>query len=279
MRYRVGVNLTYQEPRISTFVLNVAAAQTAHQRVEDEVFEITPNAVLDSEVDAATGTRYHRFVATQDEVSIRYSATVISMPQIDDPATLRAAPPDRLPLHLLPYLLPSRYCQSDQLMRLAYREFGRYLPGYAQIQAICNWIHENVDYLVGTTGPMTSAFDTATARAGVCRDFAHLGIAFCRAINIPARFVSGYAYGLRPPDFHAMFEAWLGDRWYLFDPTRQIAPAGMLRIGTGRDAGDVSFAFIFGAARMTNMEVFAEAIDAEGESEPSRTALQAITTA
>lgn len=279
MKYRVGVSLNYREPRISTFVLNVAAARTAYQRVEDEAFTITPDAVLDSEVDAATGTRYHRFVATQDEVSVRYRATVVSSPRIDDPTTLRAASPDKLPLHLLPYLLPSRYCQSDQLMRLAYREFGRYLPGHAQVQAICDWIYENVDYLVGTTGPMTSAFDTATARAGVCRDFAHLGIAFCRAVNIPARFVSGYAYGLQPPDFHAMFEAWLGGRWYLFDPTRQIAAAGMLRIGTGRDAGDVSFAFIFGAARMTYMEVFAKALDAEGESEPSRTAHQAVATA
>ena len=116
-----------------------------------------------------------------------------------------------------------------------------------------------VDYLVGTTGPLTSAFDTATARAGVCRDFAHLGIAFCRAVNIPARFVSGYAYTLQPPDFHAVFEAWLGDRWYVFDPTRRIVPENLVRIGVGRDAADVSFALIFGPAQMTGMNVYAEA--------------------
>jgi transglutaminase-like putative cysteine protease len=97
------------------------------------------------------------------------------------------------------------------------------------------------------------AFDTVTERVGVCRDFAHLGIAFCRALNIPARFAAGYAYQLNPPDFHAYFEAFLGDRWYLFDPTRLVAKDGLIRIGTGRDAADISFATIFGPVSMEEM--------------------------
>jgi transglutaminase-like putative cysteine protease len=98
-------------------------------------------------------------------------------------------------------------------------------------------------------------------RAGVCRDFAHLGIAFCRALNIPARFVSAYAYQLQPPDFHACFEAYLGDRWYLFDATRLVPTSRLVRIGTGRDAADVSFATVFGAAAMESMQVYIESLD------------------
>ena len=93
-------------------------------------------------------------------------------------------------------------------------------------------------------------------RVGVCRDFAHLGIAFCRALNIPARFVAGYAYGLNPPDFHAWFEAYLGDRWYLFDATRRVPLQGLVRVGTGRDAADVSFATLFGLVQMNEMTIF-----------------------
>ena len=116
--------------------------------------------------------------------------------------------------------------------------------------AICNWIYGNVDYISGTTDALTSAFDTVTQRAGVCRDFAHLGIALCRAMGIPARYVSAYAWRLSPPDFHAVFEAYLdgpgGGAWYLFDPTRMTGADGLVRIGIGRDAADVAFCSIFG---------------------------------
>ncbi len=141
-------------------------------------------------------------------------------------------------------------------MRLTQYEFGDLKPGYSRVTAVCNWIHDNVTYLSLSTDPNTSAYDTATQRVGVCRDFAHLGIAFCRALNIPARFVSAYAYGLQPPDFHACFEAYLGDRWYLFDPTRLAPQTGIVRIGTGRDAADVSFATFFGGVQMEQMHVF-----------------------
>ncbi|MDZ4151946.1 transglutaminase family protein, partial [Methylicorpusculum sp.] len=107
----------------------------------------------------------------------------------------------------------------------------------------------------GSSDSQTSAYDTATQRAGVCRDFAHLAIAFCRALNIPARFVSAYAYQLDPPDFHACFEAYLGNRWYLFDPTRRAPLDGIIRISTGRDAADVSFVTFFGAVQLNRMNI------------------------
>ena len=164
--------------------------------------------------------------------------------------------PADLPLDILYYLYPSRYCQSDRLLRFVAAEFGDLVPGYSRVTAICNWIYDNVLYLSGSSDSLTSACDTAIERVGVCRDFAHLGIAFCRALNIPARFVSGYAYGLNPPDFHAWFEAYLGGRWYLFDPTRLVPQNGLIRVGTGRDAADVSFATIFGPVQMNQMRLF-----------------------
>jgi transglutaminase-like putative cysteine protease len=134
-------------------------------------------------------------------------------------------------------------------VRLAQHEFGKLQHGFSRVTAICNWIHDNVEYLRGSTNPLTSAYDTATERAGVCRDFAHLAIAFCRAVLIPARFVAGYAYSLQPPDFHAYFEAYLNRAWYIFDSTRLAPQTGLIRVGSGHDAADTSFATIFGPAK------------------------------
>ena len=140
------------------------------------------------------------------------------------------------------------------------QKFGNFSPGFSRVTAICNYIYDNITYERGSSGTQTSAFDTVTERAGVCRDFAHLGIAFCRALGIPARFVTGYAYGLEPPDFHACFEAFLGAdaasaRWYFFDATRLAPQTGYVRIGSGRDAADVSFATLFGPVQFNSMEI------------------------
>jgi transglutaminase-like putative cysteine protease len=268
MKYSVGCTLEYAVPSPSVFVFNVTPALMPMQRIEYEAFTVEPDMYVEVFIEPTTGTRYHRVNVSGPQLSVRYHATVTTSPDVVDPAELPGHSPADLPLADFPYVVPSRYCQSDLLMRLAYREFGRLPFGFARPAAISDWIHHNVDYLVGTTTPLTSAFDTATSRAGVCRDFAHLGIAFCRALNIPARFVSAYAYDLWPRDFHAVFEAKLGDRWYLFDPTHQASTGGLVRIGVGRDAADVSFASIFGPARMTHMDVYADAADAESERTP-----------
>ena len=150
--------------------------------------------------------------------------------------------------------MASKYCEADLLFALACREFGRLAPGYRRVQSVCQWIRDNIAYQIGTSSPLTTARDVLANRAGVCRDFAHLAVAFCRALNIPARFVTGYArYADPPPDFHAVFEAYLGDRWYLFDPTRLSPLDEIVRIGTGRDAAEVAFATFFGAARMRRL--------------------------
>ena len=127
--------------------------------------------------------------------------------------------------------------------------------------AICNWIHDNLEYLPGSSHGTTSAVDTIIDHAGVCRDFAHLGITMCRAMDIPARYVSSYAFRLDPPDFHATFEAFLGGRWYLFDATRKAALDGLIRIGVGRDAAEVSFSSFFGKAESDEMKVSISSTD------------------
>ena len=125
---------------------------------------------------------------------------------------------------------------------------------------ICNWINSEVDYLFGTSDTTTTAADTFSLRAGVCRDFAHLGITFCRALGIPARFVSCYAWQLDPQDFHAVFEAYLGDRWYLFDATRLCPLDGIVRIGIGRDAADTAFATFYGQVESSSKRVWIEPV-------------------
>ena len=155
----------------------------------------------------------------------------------------------------IPYLFPSRYCQSDRLGRLAWDLFGKIENPYDKVMAVVDWIHANVEYLRGSTDSETSAYDTVTQRTGVCRDFAHLGIALCRALNIPSRYFSGYAYLLDPPDFHACFESYVGDKWMVFDPTGLVPLNGLVRVGTGRDAADSAVASIFGGAQGTAMKV------------------------
>jgi transglutaminase-like putative cysteine protease len=156
---------------------------------------------------------------------------------------------------VIPYLFPSRYCQSDRLSRFAWDLFGKIDQPYKKVLTIVDWIYDNVEYLRGSTDSETSAYDTVTQRTGVCRDFAHLGIALCRALSIPARYFTGYAYELQPPDFHACFEACVGGQWLVFDPTRLSSLNGLVRIATGRDAADAAVASIFGRARGTKMEV------------------------
>ncbi|QHJ01531.1 hypothetical protein GT347_13315 [Xylophilus rhododendri] len=161
-----------------------------------------------------------------------------------------------MPNEVLHYLLPSRYCQSDVMSRAAQHLFSGAPRGYARVQHICEWIRDNIAYQLGVSTPTTSAQDVYLQRAGVCRDFAHLAITFCRALNIPARLVVGYVHFNDPPqDFHATFEAWLGGRWVMFDPTHLAPVEAVVRVGNGRDAKDTAFATMFGSVTMTYMHI------------------------
>jgi transglutaminase-like putative cysteine protease len=256
--FRVGCDLDYEVSGPSSFIFNVAVVSNPFQRIIDEEFLTSPVCQVEESLSSNAEKRHHRFSSTAGPLRVSYRATVGLGRHIEKGDDIPETVPAAVPSEVIPYLYPSRYCESDKLVRLAQHEFGKLQHGFSRVTAICNWIRDNVEYLRGSTNPLTSAFDTATERAGVCRDFAHLAIAFCRAILIPARFVAGYAHGLQPADFHAYFEAYLGRAWYIFDPTRLAPQTGFIRIGTGRDAADTSFATIFGPAIFSSMRVIME---------------------
>jgi transglutaminase-like putative cysteine protease len=170
-------------------------------------------------------------------------------------------PPDSLPDEALVYILPSRYCLPDVLGNEAWARFGAIPRGYRRVQAICNHVHNHVTFQYGSTTAISTAADVNATRLGVCRDFTHLAISFCRALNIPARYVFGYlpdmdvARDPAPMDFAAWMEVWLGDRWWTFDPRNNIPRKGRIVIGRGRDASDVAMATTFGGPLLESMVV------------------------
>lgn len=260
-QFRVGCELCYEVSGPSAFIFNVSVVNNRFQHVLEESFTCEPARQVEESRSPIEDKRHHRFTHESGALCVRYSALVEVRHHMRPPGQVIETPPGALPANVVPYLYPSRYCESDKLVRLALHEFGKLPPGFPRVTGICNWIFENVEYLRGATNPLTSAYDTATERAGVCRDFAHLGIAFCRAVAIPARFVAGYAFGLNPPDFHAYFEAFLDGHWYIFDATRLSPQTSFIRIGTGRDAADTSFATFFGPVAFSCMSVTMDPLD------------------
>ena len=263
MRFSVGCEIGYELLSESTLIFNIEAMKGGRQRILSETLTINPQLQADESIAVDSGNRYLRLTAPAGMVQLRYEARMQLEAVHNQPGTVDEVPVAQLPLEILPFLNPSRYCPSDQLARFAGRQFGDIAPGFSRVTEICNWIHAEVDYLSGSSDTTTTATDTFSTRAGVCRDFAHLGITFCRALGIPARFVSCYAWQLEPQDFHAVFEAWLGDRWYLFDATRMAALDGMVRIGCGRDAADTAFATIYGQVNSQPIRVWSEALDGD----------------
>ena len=266
---RVACELRYRVTAPTSFLFNVAVANTSHQAVRQEHFTIVPQNEYTVENVGEEGNRVVRLQAKVGDFSLQYQATVTLEPEVDDPPTIMEAEHPELPSEVLPYLNPSRYCESDRLLRLAGKEFGEIAPGYSRVAAICDWTHTRLDYVAGSTDARSSACDVLVQRAGVCRDFAHVALTLCRALSIPARYVSGYAVGLTPPDFHGFFEAYLGTRWYLFDATRMAPRDGLVRIGTGRDAADAAFATVIGAATLKDMTVSAQELTDEIAAQPT----------
>jgi len=252
VRLRIALALDYDvaEPGCD-FIFNIHAAHTERQHVVTETLTLSQPLQPAVETDPATHNRYLRVQARPGPLQVAYSATIDLRHHVADPGTIAEVQIARLPLNVLSYVYPSRYCQSDRLHRFAMREFGHLWQGYGRVQAIHDWVLERTAFTSNSSTSDTSAIDTLLGTVGVCRDFAHLMIALCRAVNIPARFTTGIDYGadpaLGPPDFHAYVEVYLGDRWYLFDPSGTAIPMGFVRFGTGRDAADVAFATIFGS--------------------------------
>ncbi len=288
IRLQFTIDLSYQiAHQPSDFIFNIHAAQTDRQRVVTEHLDITPEAAPLVYADPIYGTRFMQFKSGPGPLNLHYAATVDIDHHSESPACIEETPVSQLPSSVLAYLYPSRYCQSDRLRRFATREFGHLRQGYWRVQAINDWVRLRTQFLTGSSNVSTSAIDTLIDQVGVCREFAHLMIALCRAVNIPARFVTGIDYGaaieLGPTDFHAYVEVYLGTAWYLFDPTGISPTMGLVRIGTGRDAADVSFATMYGSitSRAPAISIVALENSLSGHTLPrhSTEALSSMTTA
>lgn len=265
VRIRYSVDLRYEVGAKSDFLLNVHAAATERQRVIEEEFSVTPEVPWTVQTDETTGNRIAKFSSDAPIVTAHYAGLVEIAHRIVDPADVDAEAPAELPVESLRYLYPSRYCPSDAVSQKAWDLFGNLPRGYGQVRAVRDWVRANIQFKVGTSHSGTTAVDTLRDGCGVCRDFAHSFISLCRALNYPSRFCTAVDYGadpsLGPPDFHAYAEVLLGGHWYLFDATGISPITGLIRIGTGRDAADVSFATIFGPVRTGMPIVKFDAVD------------------
>ncbi|XID75354.1 transglutaminase family protein [Alkanindiges sp. WGS2144] len=254
--FDIDCSFGYQVKQPSEFIFHLQVAHHPWQQIHQESLNISPHLTIDEYEDEKRLNRLFRLSAPIGKFELRYQAQVNVDIPYRDPA-FKEMEIAELPPEVLHYLLPSRYCESDLIGGMAQRTFGKIPRGFDRIEAICDWIHSNIAYEVGSSQASTTARDVLANRAGVCRDFAHLGVALCRALNIPARFVFGYAeFEEPPPDFHALFEAYIGNQWVLFDATRMAPIDKIVRIGTGADAKDVAFATIYGDVEMIYMKPF-----------------------
>jgi transglutaminase-like putative cysteine protease len=259
MKFNVSTEMEYKVRSAGTLILNINALRSPHQTVLDESFIVEPYIKVEELLSANDEHRLMRFeVAEAGKIKVSYKATVDNYYVLSNHEHKDEIPVAQFDTSILTYLNPSRYCQSDKLYRLANNMFGHINNPFSKVIALTDWINKNVQYLSGFSNSQTSAYDTVTEQVGVCRDFAHLGIALCRALTIPARYFTGYAYRLKPADFHACFEAWLGGEWILFDATKLVPLNGLVKIATGRDAADTAIANIFGDVNFTSLKVSCE---------------------
>jgi transglutaminase-like putative cysteine protease len=270
-RIRIGCQLQYFSATPTPSVFVVQPPETARQRLAWEELEALGGTLAQAYGDAF-GNRCQRVTLAAGETVVRFEALAL-VPEDADPvrADARQVPPQDLDAGLLRYTLPSRYCETDELLGFAWDTFARVPAGFARVQAICEWVHRNVRYRRGSSRPDWSAADAITAREGVCRDRAHVVVALCRAFNMPARYAVSYLPDIEVPDdglpmdFHAYAEVWLEGGWQVFDPHRLQARKGRVFIASGLDAADAAFATLYGPASLTKFSVWADPVNVLGE--------------
>lgn len=237
----------------------------AELRTPEQV-KLHPDRTLEALTDRS-GNRWSRLVAPSGLTRFHYATTIScsDSPDAVEPSAPQC-PVQALPIDTYPFLTASTYCDTPALMTLAWRQFGTVPAGWPRVQAICDWVHARIRFDYQAVAPHKTASHTLADGAGVCRDFAHLAISLCRCLNIPARYCTGYLgytgipVGEAPVDFSAWFEAFLGDRWYVFDARHNIPRRGRVLIARGRDAGDVPFLLSFGEHQLRHFEVITEEI-------------------
>ena len=223
-------------------------------RVEQAQLLTTPTPFHELGTDVY-GNPQRRIIAPKGSFSFEFTATIETAPNATLPDDAVEHPLREVPAEALVFTLPSRYCQSDLLARMARGEFGQLPSGGGRVRTLAGWVRQHVEYHYGTTDAKTSAFDTATERIGVCRDFAHLVIAFCRALGIPARYASCYAPGLEPPDFHSVAQVYLSGAWHNVDATTDAVRPALIPIAVGRDAADVAMTTLWGLGKVLKQTV------------------------
>ncbi|MGH9022920.1 MAG: transglutaminase domain-containing protein [Acidimicrobiia bacterium] len=266
MRIRVGCEFQYASAGLTPSIWQVRPRADPAQRLSFESWSTSP-ALPRSSYHDAYGNICDRLMLPPGQTVLRYDAHAEVSGGLDDvDETARQVPVESLPDEAMVFLLPSRFCLSDVLRERAWDLFGGTEPGWSRVAAVCDWVHDNVRFQVGSSNALTTALDVWESRTGVCRDFSHLGLTLCRSLNIPARYVFGYLpdVGVPPPyepmDFCAWFEAYLEDRWWTFDPRNNVARIGRVVIGRGRDALDVAMATTYGAPILERMTVWADEI-------------------
>jgi transglutaminase-like putative cysteine protease len=265
MLIRLGYDIAFDIPApvpVMT-MLNVHPSR-AHDLREPDLLRTDPEVPVSTYVDSF-GNRCSRFVAPEGAIRLWNSTLIEDSGELDaENLNAREIPVDKLPTETLRYLLASRYCETDLLSNTAVELFGNVEPGWGRVQAICQWIHDKVTFGYNYARSTSTALDVYTERAGVCRDFQHLAVTFCRCLNIPARYVTGYLGDIGVPpapypmDFSAWFEAYLEDRWWTFDARHNERRIGRVLMGVGRDAADVAITTSFGITRLTKFTVVTE---------------------
>jgi transglutaminase-like putative cysteine protease len=264
---RVGFELVYQCPQPTPMVVTL---NVHYSRVSDLVH---PDHLRLSPVVPVSGYRDSfgnwctRLVAPPGRFSISTDAVVrdSGLPDVVAPQLEQCAV-QSLPEEAMLFLLGSRYCETDLLSDTAWQLFGSAPTGWRRVQAVCDFVHRHIEFGYAHSSPTKSAFQAFQERKGVCRDFAHLAIAFCRCLNIPARYCTGYLgdIGIPPPhapmDFAGWFEAYLGDGWYTFDPRNNTPRIGRVLIARGRDAADVALTTTFGPNTLESFRVVTDEI-------------------
>jgi transglutaminase-like putative cysteine protease len=254
LKLEVASEIRFQALWPSPVVLILSPQSGDGQNVIAEELTIEPSARVREFVDGF-GNLCHRLVMPKGNSDVSLHAVIETSDHIDVDMTAPLTPMDQVPDYVLEFCLPSRYCQSDMLGTFVRGVVGDALPGYPQVEAIRTWIESSMRYEYGVSTVSTSVLETLQQRAGVCRDFAHLGIAMCRAIDIPARMVVGYLHELIPMDHHAWFEAYVGGRWFTFDATQRFPRGNRVAVAYGRDAADVAIATQYGSLELLEMSV------------------------
>lgn len=253
MNLQIGVEMQYAVESATDIILQIEVPDFADQRVTRESFKMS-QTLHRAKVSAEDGVGARRLLRVECDFQCSYISHVeVDRPTLDI-AQLPAVAPHKLPSDAIRYLMPSRYCPSDEFQSFVAAEFGS-SDGGARIAEMRDWIFDRFKYVPGASNAQTTALDTFVQRQGVCRDYAHVMIALARASAIPARFVSGYAPYVTPQDFHAMAEVYLDGTWHLVDATGMASPDQIARIGVGLDAAEVSFLTSFGQVSLKSQSV------------------------